>query len=276
MISIFAGDPVDNSDKINHLLVWPFKVTETGINQAKGDMIKFIVHFILLLQLVSCLPKASQSNRLDSNSTTDTTDDTTIVTHPYGVYWTSSQNFPTSIAINSDIDTAIYLRGTQIDKFLRNNLNYYVASNKLMTYCAVFNFSSVGAEKQLRIQAIPQQIIGLDGKSERRFRILFDNDKNTNFNSCQGDVSAATTALSAFSPKPVDFCADCALSFSSTKVELYASYSGISDQYKVSSSSVDLSPLSIVFDPSGNSTGEGTTCSDSQCKAINKDCPSAL
>lgn len=233
-------------------------------------MTKLILHFIILATVISCLPQNPNSTREQSNSTTDTNSDTTIVTHPYSVYWSSSENYPTSISINSNIATSIYLRGTQIDKFLRNKLNYYVSSNKLMTYCVAFSFNSNGAKSQLRIKALPQQVVSLDGKSERRLRVLFDADESENMAACQGDLTNYLSTSAAYTPSKL--CPNCALTFSSQKVSLYASYSGIADQYAVATSSVGLSALSIVFDPSGNTTGEGTTCSDSQCKAIDKDC----
>ena len=234
-------------------------------------MIRLLLLTFLFSLLVSCLPQTASNNRLSQQSTTSTTDndDTTLATLPYDVFWDSIELFPISITINSDIDKNIYLRGNQVNKFLSNDDYFYKLNGEYRPYCMVIAFSSNGSKGQLRVKALPTSSIK-DGVKERYLRLEFDATSNSTQAICTGTVQSLNDAAVAF--KSTDLCTNCSLKFNSTDIFLYRSDNGIHTNYEVPGTSIDLTGLSIKFDPHSTSTGDATTCSDSQCKALGSDC----
>ena len=115
---------------------------------------------ILLLSLNACVPSGGTSSKrstdgASSNEASETTQGPEF-DEEEGVYWYSgSVTYNNTITINENINTVIYLRGQPIHDFLTaededNDLEY-----KNLSYCMVASYNSVGAQKNLRVRAIP-------------------------------------------------------------------------------------------------------------------------
>ncbi len=235
-------------------------------------MLRFLALISMFAFLVSCLPQNASTTRLAQNSTDDTTTDTSPPTFDEIAFWsTGTVDYPSAITINSNISTSLYLRGSEVHSFLSNDSYFYKSTNQVQPYCLVIAFSSIGANSQLRVKALPfSNVDPKTGIKERLFRLDFDATAANTEAICTGTAKSVTDAGAAF--KADDLCVNCSLKINSTNIYLFRSDSGIHESFEIPSSTVNLTGLTLKLDPQSSSSDNGTTCTDSQCKADDKDC----
>ncbi len=246
---------------------------------------KFILIFVMAMTLIatSCVPqKASSSKRkttsAGTDSSTDTTPDEGTPSFSTDVSWYSgNQDLDSTLTINEDLATVIYLRGSSVNSFLATN------ANMNLQYCLVVSYTDAVAKKQLRARAIPISFFNFaTNTQERLLRVDFP-EETTNTTTCTGDAYYLTTAEpdiatptnsainSAFSPSSL--CVGCNKTLFSSNVSLYTASSGISTTNYIPNESLNLSSLNLRVDTTSSVTSPVVgQCSDDSCKLDGFDC----
>ncbi|MBF0298061.1 MAG: hypothetical protein HQK51_05035 [Oligoflexia bacterium] len=249
----------------------------------------FLSISISSLTLSGCLEtkksgKTKISSAEESSSTPTTEATATANSTSDNLYWHTHLKVGPSLAINSNINTVVSLRGTLINEFLNNDSNYQNQYCIVSTFKTSLGTNSASANstinnvnnlKQLRARMIPVSIPSITSLSKNRgFSIDFANEQ-TNAVSCAGTVDN----ISSFSSKVVysaaKVCSNCSLSIRSETngVKLYTTNNNLIDDStllkKIDPSSLTLqinSPnANDMMDPSGQ-------CTSKECDTKGFDC----
>lgn len=219
---------------------------------------------ILLLVLCACVPQSPKSSRsIASKSSTSSTPATP--TGDSSLYWYTTSNRGNSLLIDQNIQSSVFLRGTQITNYLS------ISGNTSKLYCVVVSFEISGAKKQLRARAVPITTTEiLTGIQRRSLRVDFQLS-NENSNSCSGIVSTYST-VGNIAYVPTDLSSTINGIYTSQKVSVYTSSSGIiSDSSLIASTSLDFSNMYLRINPLSNST-DPDACTHSSCQSKGFDC----
>ncbi|MBF0362499.1 MAG: hypothetical protein HQK49_15885 [Oligoflexia bacterium] len=251
------------------------------------SLLSFSLLLLSLLGLSSCLESQQRGPRSaissynangtptssyysDYNATpTASTDD---------LYWFTHLKVGPSLALNYNINTQVYLKGT----FLNDYLN--ISTNFQNEYCLVSTFkpllsSNSGSLKQLRARMVPISIPNVATLSkERGFSVDFANEL-INSNSCAGTIDGITTSSANAVYSIAKVCTNCTQSIRSEakSIKLYsASDNSISDSsilYTIDSSvlSLQININSDITDPTGNCTLKECTLKGFDC-CLNGQC----
>jgi len=242
---------------------------------------------ILLLSLNACVPSGSTSSKrstdgASSNEAEETTQEPEF-DEEEEIYWYSgSVTYNNTITINENINTVIYLRGQPIHDFLTaededNDLEY-----KNLTYCMVASYNSVGAQKNLRVRAIPISFNNFTTNTkEYLFRIDLPEDESSN-SQCTGSTYHVLTTADAADAvgdadsvfDPAQLCPNCNKTINSTNLSFYISNPPLSVNDRIPESQLNLGSLVLRVTSSASTDDDTTTgsCSDSACLAKGFDC----
>ena len=157
-----------------------------------------ILIFTLMIAISSCLPTSPKSNRRNTSNNSsagavNTTSAAPPSTFPAAKYWFSGTTNVETITLNTDTQTVIYLRGSEIHNFL-DSVAYY--DNTLQkniyqydkSFCIVANYEINTVKTHLRARAVPIDFYNFStGTKERLFRIdIPKEDDNTS--GCQSQI----------------------------------------------------------------------------------------
>lgn len=252
-------------------------------------MLRHCAIYLLLLGgllFSSCVPENKSSGRPPASTDTQggsvSDEDTTPPSFSGEVHWFSSgQSVDGNILLNENTANTIYLRGSAIDSFLRQN------GNENESFCLVgsYNNHDPSAKKNLRAFASPITFNNFSsGSVERLLKINIPNQTD-NSSTCSGNayafkqgedkVTSSTdqvlSAQSAFSPP--ELCPDCSSIVSSTRVDLYkVDNAGSGIVQFIGRDQLNLESLGLRIDVQSNVTAPGGSCSNSECSAKNFDC----
>ncbi len=229
---------------------------------------------ILLLQ--SCIQAPSSTRRgvlsssATANNNTNTNTNTSSIYPTFAVdenaYWFTTSKVTGAVTINKNSQDIVYLRGKNIHDFL-NAKDINGVEHFRNQYCLVGNFTSA-SYKQLRVRAIPIYVTTSTRAIERLLRIDIpsrtDNSASCNFST----IDTILPAGAAYSLQ--DICINCSGQINTQNLGLYTSLN--SNLTQISTSSLDLSSVSVRVDLTSNSTDPASSCSNSSCSAKGFDC----
>ena len=242
----------------------------------------FLAGFLILILLLSgaCVPKPntinttsnssknvsthSNSTRPSSRSNTATEDQSPIGEPTSELYWYSNHEIANdTITINSNLNSVIYLRGSDVETFFEN-----VGMDD--SYCLVIDYGYEGAKSQLRYRAVGINFNNLSlGRVEKLFRIDVP-DKTTNKGFCQGTANSISDENNIVYHAS-EVCPSCLRTFNSKSIKIFKS-TGTAVSEEVEEDLLLVSGLSVRIDPTNASTSNISSCSDSVCSAKGYDC----
>ena len=251
------------------------------VKQIINIVCNFAVNFLAVIMLTACLPSAGTNGRKTSKKASSiatgngTATDYSTTTTDSTIYWYSSANYVSgALTINTNISTAIFLRGTPINDYLKSNTNYS------KTFCALisYNNSNVTNKQQLRVRAVPVSTTNISTSVQEYVLRLDINDSTTNSGACTGSLTSVIDSVTIIASGsaayvPSTLCTSCTGKLTSTSVLLYTTTSNaMSDSSAVSSSELSLAGLSLILDISNTSSSSSGSSTDSQCKALGYTC----
>jgi hypothetical protein len=220
------------------------------------------IFLIFILLLVSCVQQKGASGAVKKiSASNDTTSNTSSNNE---LYWYDTARVDGTYTMNAATQSVIFLRGGLLHNFLNKD------NNDLKVFCLVQNYNSSGAQKQLRVRAVP-----VIAKNLKSLRLDFPQEGD-NQAFCGGTVDNVTTAQSSFIPSKL--CPNCSSIvnpvLSGTK--LYAvnalSINDLSNVTKIINENV-FAGLGLRVNPQNNSLQSTTgSCSDVSCSALGYNC----
>jgi len=243
---------------------------------------------LVILTLNSCVPQQSSGGKRRSSSgasaepTAKSTPPPPVFDTTGSIYWYSgNSSFDNIITLNEDIATVIYLRGEAVNSFLSSSLDG-TALNSSKSYCMVASYNTSGAQKNLRIRAIPISFFNFQTSTQERLLRLDFPDKSSSQSTCSGTAlnilttpdsgSSVANFDSAFSTN--ELCPTCRGIIASTDVSLYLSNTGsnLTENDRLPESNLNLGDMILRIDTQSGSLDQGGSCSDSACLAKGFDC----
>jgi hypothetical protein len=228
---------------------------------------KSLVFIILLFLVTACLQTPGNNRRVSllNNATTGavgtakTPAGLPVFTQGVNYFQNGGQIYTTGLPLSLDFIDIIYLRGKDVDTYIRTTGTQTAA-------CLVSPFSTAG--KTLVVSAMPQSIYNYTNQSIEYFYAISFSDKVSNQNFC--NKPGLTIALNqSLIYDMISLCNNrlCNSSYSTQNFSLY-NIAG------TTLSQINLKNLSLVLSPAiANNNGASTTCvTNSQCSSIGFNC----
>ena len=240
---------------------------------------------MLLVSLSGCLPTSDKSGRSSSTSSTDEseaqTDSTpqadedstnsSDTTNNSGsdneLYWYTTTAIPSTITVDMDITSAIYLRGSRVENLLNVNQNH------ARIFCMAINWSGFTRD-QMRARAVPIIINNLaTGSTERLLRIDI-HDSSANQATCNNATNTVTMDGVAFANSAfqlVDVCPTCSGVINATNVKLFISDTSTTAT-ELTEAALSLNSLGFNIDTNSNVTNPSSSCTNASCQGQGFSC----
>lgn len=251
-----------------------------------------IIFIFAAFAMASCVPSSPSKKRKSSSDSTVKDNGAEVDNESAGdlagdIRWyfggienPDANGLATSVTLNEDTNTVMYLMGSRIHDFLK------IGSNYSFNYCIVLSFQEATSKSHLKLRAVPGRYTSITtGYQENYLRIDIP-ERSINASQCDAvggsepvviDVNGVlgtvgvTDANSAFALDEV--CTTCSGIISSTNVSLYTANNGnISASDRVPDSSLNISSLALRIDVKNNATTIGSSCTNSECVAKGFDC----
>ncbi len=180
------------------------------------SLTSFFIFAVILSVVTGCLQNPSSGNGRRSTSsqgatsddTTNTPDDPTFETSANYIQNGSSQSTTTTI-LSGDFATSLYLRGEQIDKFVKDGLENTVQ-------CIVVPFTNASVQRGLVMAAFPRFFNNFSAGTREYFYEFRPADTSSNSTFCQqpGVLNSLISNFPGTSPvyQLADVCPNCSLS----------------------------------------------------------------
>lgn len=221
----------------------------------------FNLFFLTLFLATACIQAPANNRRTLSNNITGTKTpaNTPVFTQGVNYFQNSGQIYAANLPLALDFKDTIYLRGKDIDSYIR-------LSGTQNSACLVTNFLT--ASKTLVVSAMPQSIYNFTNQSiEYYYAVSFSNSaSNQNFCNKPGLTTALNGSL-IYDIKSLCVNSLCNTSYSSRAFDLYSASGTVLPQINLKNLSLGLSPAAPI------SSGTGTTCvTNAQCAGMGLDC----
>lgn len=221
--------------------------------------------FAILLLLVSCVAGTSQKTSLASSST-DTENPTNSPSSSTN-YFQKGSTTSSNIKIESNYDGIIYLRGTEVHNYIKNNFS--------LVSCSLASFTVQGTTKVLVTALRPKRFYNTLTNVEEYQYFFESNNLDTNTLFCN-TPSIQTIAANLFPSstlvfKMANICTNCIDSqLKSTSLKIYST-NGVNNY------DITTSYLNYTIDLLNDSTTDSTlTCTTNEtCTNLSYDCCSA-
>ncbi|MCO4795161.1 MAG: hypothetical protein KC493_15700, partial [Bacteriovoracaceae bacterium] len=236
---------------------------------------KLIFIFVLISFVASCVPSSPSGNRrgTSSKSTTGATDDNAngdpnppVFSNSLSYIQNGSTQSSTSSRFQVDFNTGFYLRGDDVDNFLK------LDNNSLKVQCLVAKFDSSTSNKLMVLALRPQNFYNFSSQSREDYYLVEPNLEATNISFCQKTGIISALALN-YPGETISFsfsniCNGCNI------FELISGPLSIFDVNGTSLNSMNISYLSlIVEDDAIPNIPTGTSCTNSSfCVSKGFDC----
>lgn len=231
-----------------------------------------IAIIIVGLFLFSCMqqPKGTGRKTSSAGSTSDSTGGSTTPSDPTfdGVanfLQNGSTQSNTSMTLPGDFTTSLYLRGSQVDRFIKD-------SNKSTVQCLAIPYPTAGVQKVLVIAAYPRFFFNFSTNAQEYYYLLEPASSGNNSTFCQkpgvltsvASLFAGTTSVYQLA----DVCPNCGFS------NLVSNPLVLMTQDGLTVTDVNLINLRVEVRPeSSSSIPSNLTCSvSSECQSKGFDC----
>tara|TARA_R110002072_G_scaffold64203_4_gene159591 strand:- start:29515 stop:34623 length:5109 start_codon:yes stop_codon:yes gene_type:complete len=249
-----------------------------------GTQIFTAMALLIVMISSSCVPqKAGSGSRKTSSAGSDSSNnsdvgDANTPSFTTNVSWYSgNQDLDSTLTVNEDVATVVYLRGESIQNFLSTN------TNMSLQYCIVTNYVDSVAKKQLRTRAVPISFFNFATNTQEKLLRVDLPEGDTNSSACSGtsyyltsgtpDNSTPTAGSGDAAFAPSDLCVGCNKTLFSSTISIYSSSPGVSTTNLVPAEQLDLSGLSLRVDTSASVSDPIVgVCSDDSCKINGFDC----
>lgn len=228
---------------------------------------KILLGLLILFFTFGCIPSSQKSSRR-SNNKLAATPKATPKTSGYNkdkppVFWFVSDTATTTVFVNQNNKSVLYMRGSAVETFLATNTNY----NK--TFCLITS-SPATSKVQLRSRALPFIYRDVTGNNAEWMLKIDIADIDASSSVCGGTALTVTNAQAAF--QITDLCPNCSGIITPLRSYLFAASttSGLGTQ--VSDLVFNIQPLAFKIDTKSLVTNPAGQCSDSACRAQNFDC----
>jgi hypothetical protein len=228
-----------------------------------------LVLYSLLFLLTACVQSPGNSRRVLLNNIIGAPKapaNTPVFPQGLNYFQNGGQIFSSTMPLNLDFKDVIYLRGKEIDAYIR-------ANGTQTSNCLVVNFSFTNTSKALVVSAMPQSIFNFTDQSIEYFYSISFSDNLVNQNFCNKPGLNTTLGANVSLAIIYDMKSLCSLgnicnsNYSSQYFDIYSANGTILPQLNLKNLSLNLSA------PMVSNTPGGTTCVvNSQCSSLGFDC----
>lgn len=224
-----------------------------------------VLTFVLTLLVSSCVPSSPSSSRKNnasnSSGTTDTNPGTPDFSDTNNYFQTQETSTSNSLSLAIDYTNNVYLRGKQVDYFVKNNPNEI--------QCLVAYIPGANTAQVTVFAATPKYTTNLATNTREYYYSIAVSGEEVNKTFCQktgliNSLSATYAAVTTY--KLSGICSTCSsLNFASREIRLYSNSGNIINDVKLSN---------LVFNIRTSTTGDSSnTCSsNTTCTAQGYSC----
>ena len=220
----------------------------------------------MMILLGSCIP-TGQDRRLYFKSgqevVSNSTDHSDIPSQDQ-IYWFTHRREEDFADLFADSLSPLFLKGSSVSSFLSDESSFKAS------YCMTFRFPDSSPKIQLRMRAVPLELLLTSNGQKRRLFRLEPTNTADNASLCGGTLNGISTSMAAYHPHELCQGENCpGGTLTSTKAQLWLS-NGENTASPVTR--INLRQRGIHLYPKNSGPESQTSCSDTSCKALGFDC----